>query len=207
MEVDVGLFARGLLLGLSIAAAVGPMSVLCMRRTLVQGQLTGLLTGAGIASADGIYALVAAFGLTAVSDTLIEQRRWMELIGGAFLLYLGVRIARSQPARDAAVAAQPRGLVGAYASALVLTLANPMTILSFVAIFAGLGLARATNNAAGVALVAGVVLGSLAWWLFLTSAVRLIRNRLTPTVLRWVNLLSGAVLTVFGALAVVSALT
>jgi threonine/homoserine/homoserine lactone efflux protein len=203
--MDVTLFIRGLVLGLSIAAIVGPMSILCMRRTLVQGQLTGLLTGVGIASADGIYATIAAFGLTAISNALIEQRRWMELIGGAFLCYLGVRIARSRPAREAAAAVQPRGLLGAYASALVLTLANPMTILSFTAIFAGLGLARATGHASGIALVSGVLLGSLAWWLFLTTAVRAVRGRLTETLLQRVNWLSGGVLTVFGALAVVSA--
>jgi threonine/homoserine/homoserine lactone efflux protein len=207
MDLDPALFLRGLLLGLSIAAAVGPMSILCMRRTLVQGQLTGLLTGAGIASADGIYALIAAFGLTAVTSLLIEQRAWMELVGGAFLLYLGLRIAVSKPAREAATTVRAHGLLGAYSSALALTLANPMTILSFTALFAGLGLARTSSYADSTALVTGVVLGSLSWWLFLTTLVRLVRTRLNGTILRRVNLISGAVLTGFGALAVVSALT
>src|SRR5690606_27484483 len=162
------LFFRGILLGLSIAAAIGPMSILCMRRTLVQGHLTGLLTGAGIASADGIYAVVAAFGLTAISNALIEQRVWMELAGGVFLCYLGVRAATSSPAREAAPACNARGLASAYGSALALTLANPMTILSFVALFAGLGLASASSNLAGGVLVLGVFLGSMGWWVALT---------------------------------------
>lgn len=207
MDLDPALFLRGLLLGLSIAAAIGPMSILTMRRTLVQGQLTGLLTGLGIASADGIYAIIAAFGLTAVTNLLVEQRTWMQLIGGFFLAYLGLKIARSLPARDAAVAPSARGLLGAWASALVLTLANPLTILSFIALFAGLGLASASGYLSAAALVLGVFLGSMSWWIVLTTAVRLLRTRLNDTLLRRVNLASGAVLTLFGALAVISALT
>lgn len=203
--MDVALFIRGLILGLSIAAAIGPMSILCMRRTLVQGQLTGLLTGAGIASADGVYATIAAFGLTAVTELLVDQRRWMQLVGGIFLAYLGVKIARSLPAREAAAARQARNLFGAWASALALTLANPMTILSFVALFAGLGLASASGYLSGVVLVLGVFLGSMSWWVVLTTTVRLVRGRLNDTLLRRVNLASGGVLTVFGVLAIGSA--
>lgn len=205
--MDASLFLRGLVLGFSIAAAVGPMAVLCMRRTLVQGQLTGLLTGLGIATADGCYALTAAFGLTFVSNALIDQRMWLELIGGAFLCYLGLRIVRSRPATSAATAVQTRHLLGAYGSALGLTLTNPLTILSFAALFAGLGLGSAANYGAGVLLVLGVFLGSLGWWLFLTTAVRLVRRRLTGAVLTWINAISGAVIATFGALAIMSAIT
>lgn len=205
--MDASLFLRGLVLGFTIAAAVGPMAVLCMRRTLVQGQLTGLLTGLGIATADGCYALTAAFGLTFVSNALIDHRVWLELIGGAFLCYLGLQIVRSRPARDASTTVQTRHLLGAYGSALGLTLTNPLTILSFAALFAGLGLGNAASYSAGALLVLGVFLGSLAWWLFLTTAIRLVRHRLTGTVLTWINAISGTVILAFGALAIMAAMT
>lgn len=205
--MDASLFLRGLVLGFTIAAAVGPMAILCMRRTLVQGQLTGLLTGLGIATADGCYALTAAFGLTFVSNALIDHRVWLELIGGAFLCYLGLQIVRSRPATNAATTVRTRHLLGAYGSALGLTLTNPLTTLSFAALFAGLGLGNAATYGAGVLLVLGVFLGSLAWWLFLTTVVRTVRDRLTGTVLTWINAISGAVILAFGAVAILSAMT
>lgn len=205
--MDASLFLRGLVLGFTIAAAVGPMAILCMRRTLVQGQLTGLLTGLGIATADGCYALTAAFGLTFISNVLIGHRIWLELIGGAFLCYLGLQIIRSRPATNAATTVQTRHLLGAYGSALGLTLTNPLTILSFAALFAGLGLGNAASYGASALLVLGVFLGSLGWWIFLTTAVRAVRNRLTGTVLTWINAISGAIITAFGALAITSAIT
>jgi threonine/homoserine/homoserine lactone efflux protein len=203
--MDASLFVRGLVFGFSIAAAVGPMAILCIRRTLAEGQPMGLATGMGIATADGCYALVAAFGLTFVSNALIGHRTWLELIGGLFLCYLGWSILRSRPARGPATT-DPRSLPGAYASALVLTLTNPTTILSFAAVFAGLGLAAAGGYGAGGALVLGVFLGSCLWWLCLTTLVAALRERLTEHALRWLNRLSGSVIFGFGLLAMATAL-
>lgn len=199
---------RGLLLGFAVAAPVGPIGVLCIRRTLTDGWLTGLLTGLGAATADGFYGGVAAFGLTAISGALVAQQGIIRVVGGALLCGLGVRTLLAKPAADAAPARDKRGLAGAYLSTVGLTLTNPATILSFAAIFAGLGLVGAAGNvtAAPALLTAGVALGSACWWLLLSGVVSLLRTRLAPGVLRWVNRLSGALLVGFGVVALVTGL-
>lgn len=196
------LFVRGLIIGLSVAATIGPMAVLCMRRTLAQGRAAGLVTGLGVATADGVYGAVAALGLTVVANLLLAERFWLQLIGGAFLCYLGIVTALAAPAERAASAA-PTSLRRAYLSALALTLTNPLTILSFAAIFAGLG-AAAGGGPGAAALVGGVFLGSVCWWVVLTTLVATLRGRITAGGLRWVNRASGAVILVAGLLTVVS---
>lgn len=192
-------FLRGLLLGLAIAAPVGPISVLCIRRTLAMGRTIGFVSGMGAATADMFYGGVAAFGLTAVSDILTGQRLWLHLIGGAFLCYLGLRTALSKPAERAAEASG-RGLVGAYSSTLFLTLTNPLTILSFVVIFAGLGITSTHAGGYGpaAAITTGVFLGSTLWWFILSGGVNQLRARFTLRALRWVNVASGMLLLGFG---------
>jgi threonine/homoserine/homoserine lactone efflux protein len=178
--------------------------VLCIRRTLAEGRATGFVSGLGAATADGIYGSVAAFGLTAVSGALIGQQIWLRLIGGVFLCYLGLRTFIARPAEQT-VAAKGRGLLGAYASTLLLTLTNPMTILAFAAIFAGLGLAGASADyASAAALVAGVFAGSAVWWLILSTSAGRLRTRVTPGGLRWVNKISGAIILLFGCAAFLS---
>ncbi|MBI5960697.1 MAG: LysE family translocator [Chloroflexi bacterium] len=197
---------RGLVIGFSIAAPVGPIGVLCIRRTLANGRAIGFVSGLGAATADSVYGAVAALGLTVISSFLVDQQTWFRLIGGAFLLYLGVRTFRARPAENAAVTRKSSGLTGAYFSTLVLTLTNPATILSFVAIFAGLGIAETEGDRVGaLALVVGVFGGSAVWWLLLSGGVSLLRSRLTPARLRWINWFSGAILTGFGLLALVGA--
>jgi len=203
--VDAGFYARGLVLGFTIAAAVGPISLLTIRRTLSDGWAVGLASGAGVATADAFYGGVAAFGLTAISDLVVSERQPLAIIGGAFLVFLGIRTLRSPAPTTSARAADPRGLGSAYVSILGLTLTNPLTILSFAALFVGLGLvAGDTANAA--LLTAGVFSGSMTWWIVLTGTVALLRTRLTPRVLRWLNMLSGALIVVFGVVAIVSGL-
>jgi threonine/homoserine/homoserine lactone efflux protein len=240
--VDAGLFLRGAVLGFTIAAAVGPISLLTIRRTLADGWATGMASGLGAATADGFYGGVAAFGLTAVSDVLMSVAQPLGIVGGAFLIYLGMRTLRSSPSAAAAPVGsgpsagaasvgsggaagaasvgsgdaagrgpgverepggerEPRGLLPAYASILGLTLTNPMTILSFAALFVGLGVQGQGLTDAAL-LTAGVFFGSLSWWLALTSTVSLLRARVTPRVLAWVNLVSGAIIAGFGAVAV-----
>lgn len=201
--MDAPMFLRGLLIGLSVAAPVGPMGVLCIRRTLAEGRLAGLITGLGVATADGIYAGIAGFGLSVVAALLLGGQEWIRGIGGLFLCYLGIRTARTSPAEKAADAASGRTLLRMYASALALTLTNPATILSFIAIFAGLGGGgRGGGNA--TLLVIGVLAGSAIWWLLLSTGVAALRGRITPRMLRWINRLSGAVLVLFGLLAIAS---
>jgi threonine/homoserine/homoserine lactone efflux protein len=198
--------ARGLVLGFAIAAPVGPIGVLCIRRTLAAGWLTGLLTGLGAATADGFYGGVAAFGLTAISGVLVAQQGIIRVVGGALLCYLGLRTLLAKPAANAAPVRDRRGLSGAYLSTVGLTLTNPATILSFAAVFAGLGLVGAGGSmaAAPAWLTAGVFLGSACWWLLLSGVVSLLRTRLAPGALRWVNRVSGALLLGFGVVALVS---
>jgi threonine/homoserine/homoserine lactone efflux protein len=201
--MDLSLFLRGLLIGFSIAAPVGPIGILCIRRTLAEGRASGFLSGLGAATADALYGCVAGFGLTVVSAFLVDQRAWIQLIGGVFLLALGVRTLRSKPAERAAQASAGRGLAGSYLSTLLLTLTNPMTIISFAGIFAALGVAETGGSLAEAAwLVAGVFAGSAAWWLLLSGGVGLMRDRIASGVLLWVNRASGAVLLAFGAVAV-----
>ena len=202
--MNIVFLLRGLLIGLSIAAPVGPIGVLCIRRTLAAGRVYGLVSGLGAATADAFYGSVAGFGLTFLSSFLIEQRFWLRLIGGLFLCYLGVRTFLARPAEQAA-AAKSTGLTGAYASTLVLTLTNPTTIFSFAAIFAGLGLASVSGSyvSSGL-LVLGVFLGSALWWFLLSGGVGLLREKLGTRQLQWINRLSGFIILAFGVLALAS---
>jgi threonine/homoserine/homoserine lactone efflux protein len=199
--MDDSLFLRGLVIGFSIAAPVGPIGVLCIRRTLADGQMYGLISGLGAATADALYGCVAAFGLTIISSFLIGQKIWFSLIGGLFLLYLGIKTLLSKPAEQA-VKAGGNGLLGAYTSTFLLTLTNPMTILAFAAIFAALGLGNTSGSyASALILVLGVFCGSALWWLLLSGGVGLFRDKFNAKGLLWVNRISGVIITAFGIVA------
>ena len=204
----LGTLLRGLVIGFSIAAPVGPIGVLCIRRTLAHGHFAGFLSGLGAASADALYGCVAAFGLTSVSDFLVEQQLLLRLVGGAFLLYLGFRIVRERPTeREAAVSGTSYGgLARAYSSTFLLTITNPLTFLSFAAIFAGLGLVESAGYVLATVLVLGVFLGSALWWLLLSRGVSLFRSRLGLGTLRWANRGSGTIIFGFGVAALLSLL-
>ena len=202
--MEFSYFARGLAIGFAIAAPVGAIGLLCIRRTLAHGRLTGFVSGLGAATADALYGAVAALGLTAISATLVAHQHVVRIVGGLFLIYLGARTTLAQPAIEAE-AASARGLAAAFGSTLAVTLTYPTTILSFVAVFAGLGLGTTTGDRASAALmVCGVFLGSAVWWLLLSGAVGLFRQALTPRRLQWVNRLSGAMLIGFGMLSILS---
>ena len=203
-SMEITFLLRGLIIGFSIAAPVGPIGVLCIRRTLAEGRAAGLVSGLGAASADAIYGGVAGFGLAFISNFLVSQQVWLRLIGGAFLCFLGLKTLLAKPAEQAAPG-KGKGLLGAYASTFLLTLTNPMTIISFAAIFAGLGLAGASGNygSAGV-LVLGVFIGSALWWLMLSSGVGIFRARFNAHILRWVNRISGLIIIGFGLFALLS---
>jgi threonine/homoserine/homoserine lactone efflux protein len=203
--VDGTLFLRGLGLGFVLAAAIGPIGLLCIRRTLVDGALVGFVSGLGAATADAFYGALAAFGLTALTGLLISMRVPLGLAGGAFLIWLGLRTMRTRPVATADAPARP-GLVGAYLSTLALTLTNPATILSFGAVFVGLGVVGGGVGGA-LSLVIGIGLGSAAWWAVLAIAVSTLRRRISPRVIAGVNVASGALLIAFGFVAVAAALT
>lgn len=205
--MDITFLLRGLVIGFSIAAPVGPIGVLCVRHTLAEGRASGLVSGLGAATADAIYGCIAGFGLTFISNFLVKQQVWLHLIGGLFLCYLGLKTLLAKPLEQAALAKGNGGFVGAYASTFFLTLTNPMTIISFAAIFAGLGLAATSGKyvSAGV-LVLGVFIGSALWWLILSGGVGVFREKFNPHRLQWVNRVSGAIITGFGLFALLSAI-
>ncbi|MBD3922607.1 LysE family transporter [Paenibacillus sp. PR3] len=200
--MEFGLLLKGIVIGLSIAAPVGPIGVLVIRRTLAQGRVNGLLSGLGAASADAVYGLVAGLGVSIVMNFLLGLQFWLHLAGGLFLCYLGVRtftsIASDKPAN-----VQGRHLFGAYSSIFLLTLTNPITILSFIGIFSGLGLTQ-TSSASALTLVIGVFTGSALWWLILSSIVGLFNQRINTSSLTWINRLSGLIIFSFGAYALLS---
>ncbi|MEW6380014.1 MAG: LysE family transporter [bacterium] len=202
--MELGFLLRGLIIGFSIAAPVGPIGVLCIRRTLAEGRACGLISGLGAATADAIYGCIAGFGLTFISGILISQQLWFRLIGGVFLCCLGIKTFLAKSAEQAA-SANGNGLVGAYASTFFLTLTNPVTILSFAAIFAGVGIAGARGHylSAGI-LVLGVFIGSILWWLILSCGVSVFRAKFNLPGLQWVNRISGAIITGFGLFALLS---
>jgi threonine/homoserine/homoserine lactone efflux protein len=194
----------GLIIGFSIAAPVGPIGVLCIRRTLAEGRLHGLVSGLGAATADAVYGCIAAFGLAFVSNLLVQQQVWLRIVGGAFLCFLGVRTILAKPSEKTQTG-KKTGIASAYGSTFLLTLTNPVTILSFVAVFASLGLGNTAGDYGSAALlVFSVFVGSASWWLILSGAVSLCRTRVTPKVLLWINRVSGAIILGFGVVALVS---
>lgn len=192
------LLLKGILIGFSIAAPVGPIGILCIRRTLNQGRVYGLLSGLGAAAADASYGTVAAFGLNFIMQYLIEQSVWIRLIGAVFLCYLGIQTFRAQPPERNEGGAFTSGYLKTFLSTFLLTITNPMTILSFLGIFAGSGLSAGSGYASGIVLVLGVFAGSMLWWLILCNVFGAIGKHLGPGLLVWINRVSGIVLLVFG---------
>lgn len=202
--MDLSFFVRGFLVGFSIAAIVGPIGMLCIQRTFQRGFRYGLVTGLGAATADGIYGGVASFGLTLISAFLIEQQSWIRLLGGCFLIYLGIKAMLTRPLEQAEKSGG-KDFLSVYGATLLLTLTNPLTILSFAAVFAGLGLGTLTRNILAAILVTlGVFCGSCGWWFLLSGSLGLLRTRITMRWLVWINCLAGGSLLVFGMIAVSS---
>ncbi len=212
--MESGLFLRGVLIGLAIAAPVGPIGVLCIRRTLAYGRASGFASGLGAATADAVYGSIAAFGLTMIASALVGFRAALQLVGGVFLIYLGLRTVLEKPKEiGLSLDMLPesgraktwrrmnwRALGRDFGSTFLLTLTNPMTILSFAAIFAGLGAGSAFGG--GTRGVAGVFIGSAMWWLALSLMTGVLRRWLLKSSgLRWVNWIAGAILISYGGLA------
>ena len=206
------LWVKGFLLGISIAAPVGPIGLLCIRRTLAQGQRVGLISGMGAASADAVYGTLAAFGLTAIFTSLGTMQIWLQCFGAGFLIVLGTRTIGLPVTNQTSSVVKVSGLMAAFGSTFFLTLSNPATILSFLAVFSGLGFAPGTTTPwqEGMFLVLGVFCGSGLWWLLLSSGVHWLNARygenMGMDVRRWVNRLAGLGLIFFGLLSLWSIL-
>jgi threonine/homoserine/homoserine lactone efflux protein len=200
------LLIRGFALGFAIAASPGPIFFLCLRRSLLRGWLTGLVSGLGVATADAFYAAVAVFGVAAVvTTTLGPVARWLALAGGLALIFIGIRSVLSTPAtREATTTTTGAGLAWAYASILGLTITNPATIISFAALAAALGAGLSGSWTRPALVVAGVGLGSASWWLILAAISAALRARVTPAVARTIGIVSGLAIAGLGAAAVVA---
>jgi threonine/homoserine/homoserine lactone efflux protein len=196
--MPIEFFIKSLGIGLSIAAPVGPIGLLCIRRSIRGGTWLGLASGLGAAVADALYGCVAAFGLTAISSLLVEYQTALRLVGGAFLCYLGVRTFFAHLREEAGESREP-GKWSAFGSTLVLTLTNPMTIIMFAGVFAALGLGGQTQSyLTASVMVLGVFLGSAAWWLFLSVAAGRMRDRVGPGAMVAINRISGTIIAAFG---------
>ncbi|MFC5700364.1 LysE/ArgO family amino acid transporter [Cohnella faecalis] len=188
---------EGFILGLSIAAPVGPIGILCIRKTLNQGRRMGFVSGMGAATADAIYGSVAAFGLSFITSALVDHSVWLQWLGGAFLCYLAITTFRSKPTATAGTdSASSFGFVRTFATTFLLTLSNPMTVFSFIAVFSGMNAGGEGGSA--VSLVAGVFLGSAAWWFVLCMAVGFFRRMMSPRLMQAINYSSGVILLGFG---------
>jgi len=203
--MDWSFFLKGILLGFSIAAPVGPIGALCIRRTFQYGRWSGLCSGLGAATADTIYGIIAAFGLTLISNFLLEYQFWLRLIGGIFLLYLGAKVFFSKTAEITHTHVTHKTLFSDYISTFFLTITNPLTIISYLAVFAGLGLTSTHGHYAyAIQVVIGVFLGSGLWWLILAEGITLFRKRITPRIMTWVNRVAGVTIGGFGVFALSS---
>jgi len=196
--MDTTFFFKGLVIGFLIAVPVGPIGILCIHRTLTEGKIHGLISGFGAATADAIYGAFAAFGVTFISDFLIEQQLWFRIIGSVFFCCLGVRAFLLKTVKQAGTN-KSLGLVGNCGSTFLLTLMNPITILAFAAVFASLGITSSHYGSATL-LIAGVFTGSGIWWFMISGVAGIFREKVSHSNLVWLNRISGTIIILFGLL-------
>lgn len=203
--MELNFFIKGVILGFSIAAPVGPIGILCIQKSVHYGRWAGLCSGLGAAVADTIYGIIAAFGLAFISNFLLEEQFWLRLIGGAFLIYLGLRTFSTKSSSKSENVTQLT-LIKDFVSTFFLTMTNPMTIFSYLAIFAGLGIANIHGEYSNAAwLVCGVFIGSTLWWITLSEGVTLFRKKVSGRVMVWINRIAGLLIISFGIMAWIAA--
>ncbi|HEY6627129.1 MAG TPA: LysE family transporter [Ignavibacteriaceae bacterium] len=203
--MELTFFLKGIAIGFIMAIPIGPIGIMCIRKTLTEGRLSGLIVGLGAATADLFYGCVAVFGLTVISDTLSDQRIWIRIVGGALLLFLGIKTFRAQP-KDPKLKISGSGRLRSYFTVVVLTLTNPLTIFAFIAVFAALGLGDGLSFFSAVLLVAGVFIGAFLWFFLLTSGTILFRKKLDLVGLKWVNKIAGILIIISGIIVIGSLL-
>lgn len=200
------LLGKGLVLGFSVAAPVGPIGILCMDRSLRHGKLSGFSTGMGAAAADTVYGAIAAIGIASVMGFLAGYERELRFVGGVLLLIVAWRMyITPPPIFQQRAPGQKRPLLRLFTESFVLTISNPMTILGFMAVYAGLGI-QAGNLQEICIVLAGVFFGSAAWWLSLSVGTVLLRQKLTPKFLARFSRGAGIMIGIFGLIALVQSL-
>jgi threonine/homoserine/homoserine lactone efflux protein len=193
-------FLKGIVVGVVIAVPVGPVGVMCVRRAILEGKLAGFMSGLGAATADAVFGVIAGFGLSAVSDWLIDYQQWLRVVGGCYLLYIGGAAFAAEPPSELESERDAESLLGDFFSTFVLAVTNPITVLAFLGIFAAIGLGgtQATFGHAAI-LVLGVWTGSLLWWLMLSFGMGHFRHSIEPRHFAWISRGSGAILFLSGA--------
>jgi threonine/homoserine/homoserine lactone efflux protein len=203
--MELAIFLKGILIGFAMAVPVGPVGILCISKTLTEGRLRGLIVGLGAATVDFLFGCIAVFGLTAISNLIVDERIWIRLIGGVFLLFLGIRTLRTSLVEPKTQACYSK-MLKSYLCGVFLTLTNPTTIFAFIAVFAALGLTNEFNIVSASTLCVGVFMGSSLWFLCLSSGVIYFRKKVGNSKLRWVNRISGVLISISGVVAIVSVL-
>jgi threonine/homoserine/homoserine lactone efflux protein len=201
--MELVFFLKGLIIGFAMAVPIGPVGIMCIRKTLSEGHSRGMVIGLGAATADSLFGSIAAFGLTFVSDMIASQYFWLRLVGGGLLIFLGIRTFRARR-EDAAIPLENNGLLGSYISAFLLALTNPVTIFAFVAVFAAFGVGQRLGIVSACILVIGVFAGSFLWFLTLSYVATLFRKKLDSGGIRWVNRIAGILIILSGVAAFVS---
>lgn len=202
--METGLFIHGIIIGIALAAPVGPIAFMCIQRSLAHGRLHGITSGLGIATADAFYAAIAAFGLALISNFLLARQWFFRLFGGLALIAVGLRIFFAAPPE---VSAKPgnESYLADFTTMLAFTLANPLTILFFTIIIPGFGVVISGSTWITPAIfVVGVFLGEMGWWVFLCGTLGSMRDYLTRERLHLINRLAGLVITAFGVVLIVS---
>ncbi len=198
------MFLRGIAIGFAIAAPIGPVGILCIRKALADGRVAAFIAGLGAALADTLFGGVAAFGIGAVMQLIDGQIVPIKVVGGLFMVGLGTHTWRSAAIGVEAEPGKGPGMVRDFLSTFVITITNPGTILGVAGVFAALGPSGRPGGAQSSLLVAGIFCGSTLWWLVLSGVASAARSRFTPERMRLFNHLSGAMLVVFGVAALVS---
>ena len=201
--MELVFFLKGLIIGFAMAVPIGPVGIMCIRKTLSEGHSRGMVIGLGAATADSLFGSIEAFGLTFVSDMIASQYFWLRLVGGGLLIFLGIRTFRARR-EDAAIPLENNGLLGSYISAFLLALTNPVTIFAFVAVFAAFGVGQRLGIVSACILVIGVFAGSFLWFLTLSYVATLFRKKLDSGGIRWVNRIAGILIILSGVAAFVS---
>lgn len=196
--VAISFLLKGFLIGFSIAMAVGPISLLCIQNSLAKGFLQGFATGLGAAVADAVYGTAAGFGIVTITSLLLSYKTLLQIVGGLFLCYLGVTMFRTKKTEERKEMVYNK-FWPIFSTTFFLTMTNPMTIVSFIAIYAGLGIRAGENNMLSACfLTAGIFLGSAVWYLFLSAFFSLLKSKFTTARLLWLNRISGSIILFFG---------
>ena len=204
--MDIYFIIKGILIGISVSAPLGPIGVLCIQRTLNKGFKSGLISGIGAASADIIYAIIAGFSITFISDFLIENQNYIRIIGGMFLIFIGAKIFTSNPAKQIRkLRTKGNNYYKDYITSFLVTVSNPITILAFGAIFASFNMVeKGSGTFPIIILVVTVFSGAILWWLSLISIVTIFKSRIRLRNLLWINRVTGVLIIIFALFVIIS---